>query len=121
MWFGGIGRSIPSLCYWRRNDDFFYWWLLDYPLPSVNANIYSFDIWGIWLIIYFYILCQHIMFGPWLWTGGRRIIFKVVSVVRHRILRLRGGLWDFIELKCVSVGRHQIAPVNQLMELVMVC
>ena len=53
--------------------------------------------------------------------AARRTFFKIQSVCRHFFLRLRGGLWDFVELKGVSGGLHQIAPIYELVELVMVC
>lgn len=58
------------------------------------------------------------------WTNriaARRTFLKIQSVCRQIILCLRSGFWDFVELKGVSVGLHQIALIYELVELVMVC
>ena len=101
-WLG----SFSSLCYWNRNTDFLYLLLLDFPFYFIQSIIYSLVIWGIYPIIYFYILCQYSNVGLRLWTVGRRTVFKVVSAVRQRIRGLRGGLRYFVKVVCVAVGWH---------------
>ena len=95
--------------------------LLDYSLSRGQSIIYPRIIWGICHIIYFYILRQYRKTDRGFLFVAARIFFKIQSVCRHFFLRLRGGLWDFIELKGVSGGWHQIAPIYEFMELVMVC
>ena len=116
-WLG----SVFTLCYWSGDYDFFDLRLLDYSLPRGQSIIYPRIIWGICHIIYFYILRQYRKTDRGFLFVAARIFFKIQSVCRHFFLRLRGGLWDFVELKGVSGGWHQIAPIYEFMELVMVC
>ena len=110
-----------TLRYWARYYDFLYFWLAAFFFHFwIIRIIYLGIIYGI-VIIYFYILWQYrLPARPSLFAVARNF-FKFQSVRRHIFLRLRGGLWDFIEIISITRAGDKIPLINQYCELVKVC